>query len=55
MFNWRFWCIDNGGKRQCFEVKAGSKADATRKAFDRARKHAAGDIHAWSCDLIRAF
>lgn len=52
MATWEFWCIDNGGKRQCFRVKAANKADAIRKGMERARKNAAGDIHKWECKLI---
>ena len=51
MAKWDFTCIDNGGKHQHFTVKAPSKTVAIEKAFQRAIKHAAGDIISWSCSL----
>ena len=54
MYKWYFRCTDNGGKRQSFEVKASTKAEAVRKAFDRARKNATGNIYMWDCKLLSA-
>lgn len=51
MAKWNFNCIDNGGKKQFFVVSANNKPDAIKKAFDKARKNAAGDIHTWNCTL----
>ena len=52
---WVFRCIDNGGKRQAITIKAANKTDAIKKGFEKARKHAAGDIGpSWECKLIRA-
>ena len=48
-------CLDNGGKRQCFKVKAYSKMEAIKKGRAKAEKKAAGDITNWDCKLIRTF
>lgn len=52
IFNFR--CVDNGGKRQGFTVKANSKAEAEKKAFQKAKKAAKGDIISWECRLAIA-
>lgn len=51
---WRFTCMDNGGKRQSFTVKAQTKDEAIRKSFEKAKKNAKGDImpDSWHCALI---
>lgn len=55
MAKWSFSCVDNGGKRQAFTVIASSKQEAEKKAFLRAKKHAAGDIgYSWQCKLVLA-
>ena len=46
-----FSCIDNGGKRQAFTLKAQNPNDALKKAMVRARKNAKGDITDWNCKL----
>ena len=47
-----FSCVDNGGKHQCFEVRASDKQEAIRKGLERAKKNAAGDIYGdWTCKL----
>lgn len=48
-----FSCIDNGGKRQFFKVKAKDKQSAIEKGLKKARKNAAGDINNWDCTLVR--
>lgn len=55
MYKWTFTARDNGGKYQCFSVKAGSKAIAIEKGMERAKKHAAGDITTWDCKLCMVF
>ena len=51
---WTFRCSDNGGKRQCFDVRANSKPEAIEKAFKKAEKNAKGDIwYSWECVLKR--
>lgn len=52
---WTFTAIDNGGKFQVFTVKARNKTDAIAKGFERAKKHAAGDIISWECRLNPVF
>lgn len=54
MAKWSFYCIDNGGKRQGFTVKADSKPEAIEKAMKRARKNAKGDLNNWECRLALA-
>lgn len=51
---WSFQCIDNGGKRQFFDVKANSKPEAIDKGIQKARKNSKGDINNWECSLKRA-
>ena len=51
MSTFSFYCVDNGGKRQGFSVKASSKAEAEKKAFTKAKKAAKGDIISWQCRL----
>lgn len=53
-YDWRFSCVDNGGKHQNFIVKASSKDEAIRKGFDKASKNSAGEIYpgSWNCKLI---
>lgn len=49
-----FSCTDNGGKRQSFTVKAPDKQTAIKKGFERAKKHAKGDIgSAWYCRFVQ--
>lgn len=52
-YMWTFSCVDNGGKRQVFTIRASSKDEAIRKGFEKARKHARGDIYpgSWHCAL----
>lgn len=52
---WTFSARDNGGKHQVFTVKARDKTEAIRKGFERAKKHAAGDIISWECRLNPVF
>ena len=55
MATWSFRCIDNGGKRQSFTIKASDKTQAIDKAMARAKKNARGDIYpTWDCRLIKA-
>lgn len=54
MATWSFHCHDNGGKQQAFAVKAKDKTEAIKKGFERAKKHAKGDIGAWECRLVQA-
>lgn len=55
MATWQFTARDNGGKYQTFKVKAPDKTEAIRKGFERAKKHAAGDIgFGWDCRLVSA-
>lgn len=51
MAKWNFNAIDNGGKRQFFTVTATSKPEAIQKGIERAKKHAAGNITNWNCNL----
>jgi hypothetical protein len=51
---WTYSCIDNGGKRQYFKIKAASKPEAIKKGSTRAKKNADGDVTSWDCYLIRA-
>lgn len=53
MYNWIFRCIDNGGKRQFFTVKAADKLEAIKKGTKKADKTAKGDIIKWECELKR--
>lgn len=55
MYQWYFTARDNGGKYQCFKVKAASKAEAINKGMKKAEKNAAGDITNWDCKLIMIF
>lgn len=55
MYKFQFSCIDNGGYRQNFVVKASNKQAAIDKAFTKARKHAKGDITSWECKLALGF
>lgn len=48
-YKFTFYCIDNGGKKQCFTVKAVDKAAAIAAGMERAKKHAAGNINNWEC------
>ena len=51
---WDFTCRDNGGKFQHITVKANDKTEAINKAFEKAKKNAAGDIGGdWTCNLKR--
>ena len=52
MYKFSFTCIDNSGKRQHFDIKANDKTTAIKKGFEKAKKHAAGDLGAWDCRLI---
>lgn len=54
MAKWGFTCIDNGRKRQSFTVTAGSKSEAEKKGFQKAKKAAKGDIITWECRLNMA-
>lgn len=54
MASWDFNCIDNGGKRQYFTIKADTKTVAIHKAITKARANANGDITSWNCRLRRA-
>lgn len=54
MAKWGFSCTDNGGKRQGFTVTAKDYHEAIKKAFERARKNAKGDIIHWDCHLNMA-
>ena len=54
MYKFTFTCVDNGGKHQCFKVKAHDKQEAIQKGFAKATKNAAGDIGSWECELDRA-
>lgn len=51
---WSFTARDNGGKFQCFKVKASTKTEAIDKGFTKAKKGAAGDITSWNCKLVSA-
>ena len=52
---WTFRCVDNGGKRQFFDVKADSKLEAINKGFKKAEKKAKGEItFNWECVLKKA-
>lgn len=55
MTKWSFTCRDNGGKFQCITIKASSKTEAIKKAFDKAKKNAAGDITCWDCKLVMTY
>ena len=50
---WTFRCIDNGGKRQFFDIKADSKPEAIDKGMKKAQKNAKGDLNNWECCLKR--
>ena len=52
MYKFNFSCVDNGGKRQSFTVKANNKMAAIDAGLKRARKNAAGDIYGWTCKLL---
>lgn len=54
-YSFLFSCIDNGGKRQSFTVKAPNKQKAIEKGFTKARKNAAGDFTSWNCKLSSYF
>ena len=50
-----FSCNDNGGKSQCFKVKASDKHEAIQKGFEKAKKNAKSDIcPSWKCELDRS-
>lgn len=51
MYSFRFSCIDNGGFRQTFPVKAKDKADAILKGLKKAEKKAKGDVINWDCTI----
>ena len=51
---WTFRCIDNGRKRQFFDVNADNKTEAIDKGFKKANKNAKGDIINWECVLKKA-
>lgn len=51
-YTFNFRCIDNGGYRQFFKVKAKDKQTAIDKAFKKARKAAKGDITSWECRAV---
>jgi len=52
---WSFSGVDNGGKHHNYTIKASSKDEAIRKAFEKVRKNAKGDLYpTWNCRLIRA-
>lgn len=56
MYKWQCRFSDNSGKKQFFKVSASDKAEAIKKAFKRAKKHAAGDLSPrWEVSLIRTF
>lgn len=47
-----FYCTDNGGCHQTFEVRATDKQEAIRKGMNIAKKFACGDICGdWECKL----
>lgn len=54
-YTFAFSCRDNGGKYQHFDVKARDRFSAEKKAFEKARKNAAGDITSWDCKLKMIF
>lgn len=54
-YTFNFRCIDNGGKRQVFKVKAPDKQKAIEKGFKRAEKNARGDITSWECNVVFNF
>ena len=54
MATWNFSAIDNGRKRQGFQIKANDKTTAIKKGMEKARKNAKGDIITWDCKLIFA-
>lgn len=49
MYSFNFFCIDNGGGRQAFVVKAKDKSEAIMKGLKKADKKAKGDITSWDC------
>ena len=53
MFTFWFEYFDNGGKRQCFRVRAKNKMYAIDTGMRRAKKHAKGDCIHWDCGLIK--
>lgn len=56
MYNFTFTCRDNGGKYQCFTVKAKDKSEAIKKGMEKAKKKAAGDICGnWDCRMQPIF
>lgn len=55
MYKWTFTAHDNGGKKQCFTVKANDKTSAIKKGMEKAKKNAAGDITSWDCKLCTIF
>lgn len=55
MYKFQFSCIDNGGYRQNFIVKASNKLVAIDKALKKATKNAKGDITTWECKLVLVF
>ena len=56
LYTFTFSCVDNGGKHQCFTVKAADKADAIKKGLKKAEQKAAGDICGrWECRLNPSF
>ena len=55
MAKWVLYCSDNSGKKQAIKVTATNKPDAIKKAFEKARKNAKGDLTPyWECKLISA-
>ena len=54
-YKWSFYCTDNGGKAQRFEINAVSKTEAINKGFAKAKKHSKGDIISWNCCLKATF
>lgn len=48
MYSFTFSCVDNGGGRQTFTVKAKDKSDAISKGLKKAEKRAKGDIYNWN-------
>lgn len=53
MFEYRFTftCIDNGGFRQCFTIRAMDKKEAITKGLAKARRNAKGDLNNWDCRM----
>ena len=51
MYTFTFTARDNGGRFQCFSVKANDKKEAIRKGLCKAKAKAKGDIAYWDCKL----